>query len=150
VPAAGFYEWRKVPGQKVKQPYFIARTDGEPLAFAGLWERWSGADGAVDQGLRSATIITTEPNDLMATIHDRMPVILPRSAWDEWLDPEQHDLDVLARLLVPAPSDLLALRPVSTEVNSVRNEGPHLIDEVVPDAAPTDAAPQLELGLADP
>ena len=130
VPVDGFYEWRKVPGQKAKQPYFIARPDGEPLAFAGLWEEWKGPDRSGDQRLRSATIITTTPNDLMATIHDRMPVILPPSAWSTWLDEDNADLDTLGRLLVPAPSEILTLRPVSTEVNNVRNKGAHLLDPV--------------------
>ncbi len=130
VPVDGFYEWRKVPGQKAKQPYFIARPDGEPLAFAGLWEEWKGPDRSGDQRLRSATIITTTPNELMATIHDRMPVILPPSAWSTWLDEDNADLDTLGRLLVPAPSEILTLRPVSTEVNNVRNKGAHLLDPV--------------------
>lgn len=130
VPVDGFYEWRKVPGQKVKQPYFIARPDGEPLAFAGLWEEWKGPDRSGEERLRSATIITTEPNELMATIHDRMPVILPPSAWGEWLAEDNADLDSLGRLLVPAPSEILTLRAVSTEVNNVRNKGAHLIDAV--------------------
>ncbi|MEZ5180653.1 MAG: SOS response-associated peptidase [Acidimicrobiales bacterium] len=129
VPADAFYEWRKVPGQKAKQPYAIERRDGEPIAFAGLWEQWRGGD---DKGgaLRSTTIITTEPNELMATIHDRMPVILPPSAWDAWLDPANDDLEALGKLLVPAPEGLLLLRPVSTEVNNVRNDGAQLLDEV--------------------
>jgi putative SOS response-associated peptidase YedK len=138
VPVDAFYEWQKVPGQKAKQPYLIARSDGEPLAFAGLWEEWRGPDRDGDERLRSASIITTAPNDLMATIHDRMPVILPPTAWDAWLDPDDADVDALGKLLVPAPSDLLVLRPVSTAVNNVRNDGPHLADEVelVPDAEP--------------
>ena len=134
IPVDGFYEWQKVPGQKAKQPYFIARTDGEPLAFAGLWEEWR--DPAHDGGgrLRSTTIITTAANETMAPIHDRMPVILPPAAWAAWLDPVQADLEVLGRLLVPAPAHLLTLRPVSTEVNNVRNDGAHLVEEVVPAA----------------
>lgn len=134
VPADGFYEWRAVPGQKVKQPYLITRADGAPLAFAGLWASWRSPDGDGSQRLRSATIITTTPNALMATIHDRMPVILPADAWEEWLDPANHDVDELGSLLVPAPDDDLVMRPVSTEVNSVRNQGPHLIDPVAPPA----------------
>jgi len=130
VPVDGFYEWHKVEGQKAKQPYFIARTDGEPLAFAGLWEEWRGPGGDRSESLRSATIITTAPNDLMATIHHRMPVILPPAQWDGWLDPANADIDTLGRLLVPAPSELITLRPVSTEVNNVRNRGAHLVDEV--------------------
>ena len=136
VPADGFYEWRKVPGQKVKQPYLITRADGEPLAFAGLWEEWRSPDAPRAERLRSTTIITTTPNDLLATIHDRMPVILPPSAWDEWLDPERADVDTLGKLLVPAPSGILTMHPVSTEVNNVRNDGTHLIEPAEPEVAP--------------
>lgn len=132
VPADGFYEWRKVPGQKKKQPYFIHREDGEPIAFAGLWEEWR-ADRKSPEALRSATILTTTPNEAMAQIHDRMPVILPPAVWDEWLDPDNADIETLGRLLVPAPPELLTLRPISTEVNNVRNDGPHLTDEIDPD-----------------
>lgn len=130
VPADGFYEWKKVPGQKTKQPYFIHRADGEPLAFAGLWEEWKGPDRKGDQSLRSATIITTSANETMEPIHDRMPVILPPTAWDQWLDPDDHDLDTLGKLLVPAPPELLVMHPVSTEVGNVRNHGPHLVEPV--------------------
>lgn len=138
VPADGFYEWRKVPGQKAKQPYLIRRADGDPLALAGLWEEWRGParDGA--ERLRSTTIITTTPNELMATIHDRMPVILPPSAWDRWLDPQVDDLDELADLLVPAPSEILTMHPVSTDVNNVRNDGAQLV-EPIPDPQPDEA-----------
>lgn len=127
VPADGFYEWAAVPGQKRKQPYFMHHRDGEPLAFAGLWEQWRRDDEPV---LRSCTIITCAPNETMAPIHDRMPAILPPSAWDQWLDPANDDQDALQGLLVPAPPALLVVRPVSTEVNNVRNKGAHLIDEV--------------------
>jgi putative SOS response-associated peptidase YedK len=129
VPADGFYEWKAVPGQKRKQPYFIHRADGEPVAFAGLWEVWRGPERD-QEPLRTATIITTEANETMAPVHDRMPVILPASAWGLWLDRENDDLETLGRLLVPAPPTLLTLRPVSTEVNSVRNKGPELIEPV--------------------
>lgn len=132
VPADGFYEWQAISGQKVKQPYLITRRTGEPLAFAGLWSSWRPPSGDGTERLRSATIITTTPNDLMATLHDRMPVILPASAWATWLDPDNHDVEALGELLVPAPEDVLTMRPVSTEVNSVRNQGPHLIDPVEP------------------
>lgn len=134
VPVDGFYEWQKIEGQKVKQPFFISRPDGEPLAFAGLWEEWKGPDRSGDQRLRSATIITTEANSTMAPVHDRMPVILPPSAWDTWLDEDNADLETLGRLLVPAPPEILTLRPVSTEVNNVRNKGAQLIERVDPPA----------------
>jgi putative SOS response-associated peptidase YedK len=143
VPADGFYEWQRLPGKKNKQPYFIHRPDDEPFAFAGLWEVWRppAVEGADDEGaeepepLRSTTIITTTANEEMARIHDRMPVILPPSAWEAWLDPDNDDLEALGKLLVPAPPAITLLRPVSTEVNNVRNQGPHLVDEV-PDPRP--------------
>jgi putative SOS response-associated peptidase YedK len=135
VPADGFYEWKNVPGQKAKQPYFIHRTDGEPMAFAGLWEIWRPAEDPerTTDPLRSCTIITGEPNDKVAEIHDRMPVMLPPSAWQAWLDPENDDLDALGQLLVPAPASLLALHPVSRAVSNVRENGPELIEPVPPD-----------------
>jgi putative SOS response-associated peptidase YedK len=152
VPADGFYEWTTQPGQERKQPYFIHRPDGEPYAFAGLWEAWRGpkakesasqetagpaatsdlpAPGPVEP-LRSCTIITTTANDPMSELHDRMPVMLPRSAWDEWLSADERDTDLLGRLLVPAPPELITFHAVSTEVNSARNRGEHLVDRVDP------------------
>ena len=130
IPADGFYEWKKVPGQKAKQPYFIHRVDGEPMAFAGLWEIWRPADDVerTSDPLRSCTIITGEPNEKIAEIHDRMPVMLPPSAWAEWLDPANDDLDSLGKLLVPAPASLLALHPVRRDVNNVRENRPELIE----------------------
>ena len=132
IPADGFYEWAKRPGVKAKQPYFVHRPDGAPYAFAGLWELWRGPDGE-GEPLRSCTIITTAANETMATVHDRMPVILPPEAWDTWLDRECDDLDLLGKLLVPAPPALTVLRPVSTEVNNVRHDGPQLTVEVEPE-----------------
>jgi putative SOS response-associated peptidase YedK len=131
IPADGFYEWKKIPGQKTKQPHFIHRPDGEPLAFAGLWEVWRGPDKQGDP-LRSCTIVTTSANETMQPLHDRMPVILPASAWEEWLDPANDDIDTLGKLLVPAPPELIVTHPVSTEVNSVRNKGAELIEPVEP------------------
>jgi putative SOS response-associated peptidase YedK len=133
IPADGFYEWRKVPGAKRKQPFYIHRPDGEPYAFAGLWEVWRGPDRD-EEPLRSCTIITGEPNEAMATIHDRMPVILPESAWATWLDRDVDDVDLLGKLLVPAPASLTVLHPVSTEVNNVRNDSPALVVEAPGDA----------------
>jgi putative SOS response-associated peptidase YedK len=142
IPADGFYEWKKVPGQKAKQPYFIQRADGEPLAFAGLWEVWrpkkaegeEAAEGK-DELIRSCTIITGEPNEKMAEIHDRMPVMLPPSAWAEWLDPENDDLETLGKLLVPAPASLITMHPVSTAVNNARSKGAELADPIDPEDA---------------
>jgi len=132
IPADGFYEWKKDPGappKAKKQPYFIHRPDGEPFAFAGLWEVWKGPNKD-QEPLRSCTIITTAPNEAMAAIHDRMPVILPPSAWDTWLDREQDDLELLGRLLVPSRPEIIVMHPVSTEVNNVRNRGEHLIEGI--------------------
>jgi putative SOS response-associated peptidase YedK len=145
IPADGFYEWQKQEGSKRKQPHYIHRTDGEPLAFAGLWEVWRGPDKdrpTDEPPLRSCTIITTSANETMSELHDRMPVILPPSAWDEWLDPSNDDLDTLGKLLVPAPAGLIVTHPVSTEVNTVRNKGPELIHPVDP-ADPTPPEPEI-------
>jgi putative SOS response-associated peptidase YedK len=144
IPADGFYEWKKLPETKKKQPYYIHRPNGEPLAFAGLWEIWRGPDKAKDKEadgrsasdeppLRSCTIITTSANETMAPLHDRMPVILPPSMWEPWLDPGNDDLDTLGKLLVPAPANVITTYPVSTEVNMVRNKGAELITPVDPD-----------------
>lgn len=141
VPADGFYEWKAEPGSKKKQPYFIHRPDGEPFAFAGLWEVWKGpkdrAEGEpAGEPLHTCTIITTEANEAMSELHDRMPVILPRRAWDQWLSPEEHDTETLGKLLVPAPSEIIAFHAVSTEVNNVRNKGEHLMAPVEDPPAP--------------
>jgi putative SOS response-associated peptidase YedK len=143
IPMDGFYEWQAVPGRvtakgkPAKQPMYIQRLDGEPLAVAGLWEAWRDkASGADEPWLHSATILTTSANETMEPVHDRMPVILPASAWDAWLDPANNDVDALSKLLVPAPANLLTLHPVSTEVNKVANRGAELIEPVDPDADP--------------
>jgi putative SOS response-associated peptidase YedK len=143
VPADGFYEWHKVAGQSKKQPYFIHRADGEPIAFAGLWEEWKPSKDS-EERLRSTTIITTTPNELMATIHDRMPVILPPSAWDAWLDPENADMETLGKLLVPAPSELLVMHPVSLDVGNVRNQGERLTEPIDPADAIDSGDPAAE------
>lgn len=142
IPADGFYEWKLLEGQltakgrPAKQPMYITRLDGEPLAIAGLWERWRDPSDPSADVLHSATIITTSANATMAPIHDRMPVILPASRWHEWLDPQNNDLTVLSGLLVPAPDDLLATTPVSTAVNNVRNKGAELIEPATVADAP--------------
>ncbi len=126
IPASGFYEWKQGTG-KVKQPFHIHQVDNYLLAFAGLWETWDKGEAPIE----SCTIITTEANDLMKPLHDRMPVILPRSTWDVWLDAEV-EADGLAKLLAPyAGGDMIA-EPVSTTVNNVRNDTPAcVVPEVV-------------------
>jgi len=116
IPASGFYEWKPGTG-KVKQPYRIHQTDNQLLAFAGLWETWDKGEAPVE----SCKIITTEANELMRPLHDRMPVILARSTWDVWLVPEV-EADGLAKLLKPYEGADLIAEPVSTQVNNVRND----------------------------
>jgi putative SOS response-associated peptidase YedK len=131
IPADGFYEWQAIEGKRQKQPWFIRRRDGEPLAFAGLWEIWHDPNDPDPENaprLRSCVIITTEPNELMRPIHNRMPVVLPESAWAEWLDAEYHDTDALRKLLVPAPAQEFERWPVTTLVNKPANNGPELIE----------------------
>ncbi len=135
LPADGFFEWDALspdpdtgPDAKGrrqrKQPFYITSRDGMPLALAGLWTTNNHADpsGPVE----TCTILTTAANQLMATIHHRMPVILPPEAWEAWLDPADTDTDKLASLLVPAPDDLLQMWPVDPAVNSPRSNSPQL------------------------
>jgi putative SOS response-associated peptidase YedK len=137
IPADGFYEWKVIPGQKKKQPMFIHRADGDRFAFAGLWELWRNPDAPDDEPVRTCTIITGDANEAVAPIHDRMPVMLPPDAWDTWLDHDNHDLDLLGKLLVPAPASIIAVHPVSTAVNNVRNREPSLIDPIDPESDAT-------------
>jgi putative SOS response-associated peptidase YedK len=128
VPADGFYEWQTIEGRKQRQPWFIRRRDGEPIAFAGLWSIWHDRKLGEDAPrIRSCTIITTDPNEFMSEIHDRMPVILSESEWDTWLDPENTDTEALSRLLVPLATDDLERWPVDLLVNKPVNNGPELI-----------------------
>jgi putative SOS response-associated peptidase YedK len=150
LPADGYYEWQKPdggsddspggrgkggPGGAKKQPYFIFRRDGGPLAFAGLYELWrdeSVPDDHEHAWLWTATIITTSAPDDLGQIHDRMPMIIEPDRWEDWLDPESKDPADLMALLAPAAAGGLTSYPVSTTVNSVRNNGPQLIERVEP------------------
>lgn len=127
IPADGFYEWLK-RDDGPKQPVFIRRRDGNPMAFAGLWDVWRDREDPDAEWSRSCTIITTHANTLVAPVHDRMPVVVPEDAWDEWLDPANGDTASLTAMLQPAEADLLELWPVSNRVNSVRNDGPELLE----------------------
>lgn len=120
IPANGFYEWRIMA--QGKQPYYIQRKDQGLFAFAGVWERWDGNDG---QTLTTCCLITTTANAIMQPIHDRMPVILATEAYSSWLSgsPASH----LLSLLRPYPPEWLTAHPVSTRVNSPRQDGPSLI-----------------------
>jgi putative SOS response-associated peptidase YedK len=127
VPADGFYEWEKVGGRK--QPWHIHRSDGQPFAFAGLWEAWypKDSEGAEGERLVTCSIITTRANAVVAPLHDRMPAVLPRETWGPWLDPANDDLASLQGLLGPLDDALVTREAVSTAVNSVRNDGPELL-----------------------
>jgi len=127
VVADGFIEWKKV--DDVKQPYFIRMKDDRPFTFAGLTERWT--KGATEPGaapLETATIITTEANPLMASLHDRMPVILPPEARALWLDPDFQGKEQLLALLKPYPNDDLIATPVSRLVNSPKTDDPRCLN----------------------
>jgi putative SOS response-associated peptidase YedK len=130
IPASGFYEWKKTG--TAKQPYAIV-PEGDPLfAFAGLWENWrdkNAGDGA--EWIRTCTIITGEPNELVAPIHNRMPVILPREAWSAWLGEEPASADELKALLRTFPAVRMRVYSVSSRVNSVKNDDAGLIDPVM-------------------
>lgn len=118
IPADGFYEWAVVPGQRTKRPCLIDHVDGTPLWFAGLWDRWHAPDGTT---LESCTILTTTANGLLATIHDRMPVLLDAAGRAAWIDSTTAACDLIT-LLVPAPAESLRLRdadPASVARGSV-------------------------------
>lgn len=119
----GFYEWRRTPDGK--QPYYIHMKDGSPFAFAGLWESWRDA-----QEIRSCTIITTEANELVGDIHNRMPVILAPEDYSLWLDPDFKEREALTSLLRPYPNDAMEAYPVSRRVNSPSNNVPDCIERV--------------------
>ena len=124
VLADGFYEWQKQPGSKAKIPTYIRLSSEKPFAFAGLWEQWNSKDGST---ILSCTIITTEPNEMMKSIHNRMPVILPEDSYQTWLDPSEKQPDQLSVLLRPYPAELMAAYPVSTLVNNPRNDLPQCV-----------------------
>lgn len=122
--ADGFYEWKTVAGKKTKIPYYIHMNDRHPFAFAGLWDSWESPDGS---SLKTCTIITTEPNELMATLHNRMPAILHPRDYVKWLDPSPQTPESLLPLLKPYPADAMTAYPVSTLVNKPGNDSPELI-----------------------
>jgi putative SOS response-associated peptidase YedK len=119
----GFYEWRKGD----KQPFAIARADAPFTVMAGLWEEWKSPAG---ERIRSCTIITTESNELLAPLHDRMPVILAEQDWPPWLGETSAGEAELKALLRPYPSERMKLWPVGRAVGNWRNDGPHLADPV--------------------
>jgi putative SOS response-associated peptidase YedK len=127
VPVDGFYEWQKRPAGK-KQPYAIVSADGKPFAMAGLWENWKEPQSG--ETVRTFTIITGEPNELVAPIHNRMPVILPPSHWRAWLGEEPVPAEELPALLQPYPAERMRAYPVNVRVGNVRNNDAALIEPV--------------------
>lgn len=125
VLADGFYEWQQLQGKK--QPYYIQIQDGQPFAFAGLWEHWQGSDGSV---IDSCTLITTEPNELLSPIHNRMPVILKPENYDLWLAVDVQKLELLHPLLCPYPANEMVAFPVNTQVNNPANNPPELVKAI--------------------
>jgi putative SOS response-associated peptidase YedK len=117
VPTDGFYEWKKVGKQK--QPYFIRRADDKAFAFAGLWERWSDAER---RPLETCTILTTDANELLRPLHERMPVIVEPADYSTWLDPLRTDPDQFHPLFASLTSEQLISTPVSIHVNSPAND----------------------------
>lgn len=122
IPASGFYEWKRAGARKT--PMYIRRRDGELLLFAGLWERWRPKEG---EPVLSCTIVTGEPNALVAPIHDRMPVILDAAGAKAWLTPGPPSVEGLPSLLATAPAEPFEAYEVSTRVNSVANDDPECI-----------------------
>jgi putative SOS response-associated peptidase YedK len=159
LPADGWYEWQRgSPGSgstQRKQPYYTHYRDDGSIALAGLWEYWKPKDdpdghdltSQYPDGLVTACVLTTEAVGPLAQVHDRMPLVLPASAWEAWLDPDRMpDDEAVAALLRPPSPELVAmmeLRPVSPQVNNVRNNGPELIDAIRPD----EVAEPLQLDL---
>ncbi|MDB5568956.1 MAG: putative response-associated peptidase [Hyphomicrobiales bacterium] len=145
--ADAFYEWRRAPGGRGKgkppsQPFLIRRRDGNPMAFAGLWETWTGPNGEEVDG---ACVLTTDANALMGAVHDRMPVILEPEDFDSWLDADAVEAEAAMALLRPARDDVLEMWPIATHVNKVANDncdvqtpiGPvECIDSMTAPAAP--------------
>jgi putative SOS response-associated peptidase YedK len=119
VPAAAFYEWQAGPDGKT--PYAIARTDGDPMAFAGIWEGWRSPEGDI---LRSFAIVTTTANAQMVALHERMPVILEQADWPGWLGEAEIDFSTMLR---PSADGVLRIWPVGKRVGNVRNDGPELL-----------------------
>ena len=141
LPADAFYEWTAEAdpdgGKKPKkQPWCIQRADGDPFAFAGLYEFWrdpeGGEDGEEAPLIVSCTVLTREANEAMAPIHDRMPVMLAPNRWDAWMDPSNEDIVGLLATIDPVPSELLAIHPVSTAVNNSRSRGAELTHRAEP------------------
>jgi putative SOS response-associated peptidase YedK len=130
IPADGFYEWQRTDGRK--QPFFFRMRDERPFGFAGLWERWEGEGGHV---INSCAILTTEANELLRPVHDRMPVILHPDDYEMWLEADARQLDLVKEVLRPYPAEEMMGYPVGTSVNSPRSKGEELIERATINSA---------------
>jgi len=124
IVADGFYEWKAFGEKKSKSPYFIHMKDRKTFAMAGLWDTWEGLDGS---NIKTCTIITTQPNELMELIHDRMPAILHPRDYAKWLNPAPQTPENLQPLIKPFPADNMSAYAVSTLVNKTTNDKPELV-----------------------
>jgi putative SOS response-associated peptidase YedK len=138
IAADGFYEWKALGTRKV--PYYVRAKSGQPLAFAGLWETWTGPNG---EELETAAIVTTRANRALADIHERMPVIVPSEAFNLWLDCANVDPQTAVALISPASENLLDTYEVSTAVNHTANDNPGLVERYTAPAQ-AEAAPQTD------
>lgn len=127
IPASGFYEWKLVPGQRPKQPFYISFKDGTPMSLAGIWATAKTVDGKT---IDTCAIITTGANATVEPIHNRMPVIIDCSDWNQWLQPEAVSDDVLKELLRPFDADRMQAWGVAHAVNRVTNDNPFLIQPI--------------------
>lgn len=125
IPANGFYEWEAVEGKK--KPFYLKMKDDKPMLFAGLWDHWKPGDG---EEILSCAILTTNSNDLITPLHDRMPVLLGISDIDFWLDPALDQPEHLTHLFQPFPSEEMEMYPVSDMVNSPKNDDPSCIERI--------------------
>ncbi|RFB93596.1 DUF159 family protein [Rhizobium leguminosarum bv. trifolii] len=131
IPINGFFEWKDIHGTgRNKQPYAIAMQDGSAFALAGIWETWKDANGV---SIRNFAVVTCEPNEMMAEIHDRMPVIVHRADYERWLSAEPDPND----LMKPFPAELMTLWKIGRDVGSPKNDRPEIIEEVEDDPEPT-------------
>jgi putative SOS response-associated peptidase YedK len=121
----GYYEWQKIPGERLKQPVYIRLKSEKPFALAGLWEIWQTKD--IEEPVRSCTIITCPPNTFLEEIHHRMPVILPQDAYAEWLSPDERSANTLQSLLIPYSDEEMEAYPVSRFVNRPMNDSPECL-----------------------
>lgn len=127
IPASGFYEWKTVPGQKSRQPFYISYKDGSPMSFAGLWENARAEDGT---RIDTCIIITTQANEVLEPIHQRMPVLLEQEDWDTWLSLEPLADELLMELIAPSDAEKMQAWGVAHAVNKITNDSPALLHPI--------------------